>query len=112
MRPVDVSPNCTARGVLEEHMILAAKVSRCAGIILPVGFGQQMELRPERIVHELFPERCRQFCLSKPTQEVRHRAEGTGRDKEYPTIHSLVLSNAATRSIKSRESGGVAPDCE
>src|ERR1700733_658886 len=112
MRPVHVSPNCSARVVLEEHMILAAKVSRCAGIILPVSFGQQMELRPERIVHELFPERRRQRCLSKRTQEVWHRAKSTGREEEYPTIHSLVLSKAATRSIKSRDSGGVAPDWE
>ena len=55
MRPVHVSPNRSAGIVLEEHMVLAPKEARCAGIVLPVSLGQQMELRPEGIVHELFP---------------------------------------------------------
>src|ERR1700677_4606952 len=113
MRPVHISPNRRARVVLEEHMILAAKVSRCAGIVLPVSLGQQMELRPKGIVHELFPERCWQRCLSKRTASAAgHRTKRTGQEKKYPTIHSFVLSKAPTRSINAGDSSGVAPGCE
>jgi hypothetical protein len=55
VRPMHVSPPSRAWIVLKEHVVLAAEESRCAGIVHPVGPGQQVELRTQGIAHKFFP---------------------------------------------------------
>jgi hypothetical protein len=57
VRPMHISPDRAAGIVLEEHMVLAAEESRGAGVVHPVGLGQQVELGPQRIVHEILSQR-------------------------------------------------------
>jgi hypothetical protein len=51
-----ISPDGAAGVVLEEHVVLATEESRRARVVHPVGLGQQVELGPQRIVHELLSQ--------------------------------------------------------
>src|SRR5580658_2842082 len=103
-----ISPDRAAGVVLEEHMVLAAKETRGAGIVHPVGLRQQVELGPQWIVHELLSQRDLLLGFRQQVQGAAKRGRRERGNEEGSTVHRLA-SKAAMRWISSAERGGVAP---
>src|SRR5271156_4771880 len=85
--PMHISPDRAARIVLEEHMILAAEEARGAGVVHPVGLGQQVELGPQRIVHELLSQRDLLLGFRQQVQGAAKRERG---NEKGSTVHKLA----------------------
>jgi hypothetical protein len=113
VRPMHITPDSAARIVLEEHMVLAAEEARRAGVVHPIGLGQQVELGPQRIVHELFSQRNLLLGFGQQVQWAGKRGGRERGNEEGSAVHKLCppASRASIRLLSSAERGGVAPGC-
>ncbi len=80
MSPMHGAPERSVRIVLIEDVVLTPVVDRTVGVIHPVGRGEQVILRPQDIVGQLFAQ-CvgfggKQRGMARPGKASQRRREG------------------------------------